>query len=421
MSKILVIDESPLFRGYLSQKLETYGFEMVQGANGLDGWIKMRNEMPDLVIMDYYLSRKSSLELLQEKNNNRNTKDIPIIMVSSKIDKRNVVQLAEFNVKKIFSKPIRMEKFLDGVSSILNVEIAVDDTPCVIEAHFNEDILFIEIAQGLNIEKIEQLRYKIAELFELYQVNNPKILLMMSSLDLPEEHQGKLKILFDTVMDHAQPNGKMIKILTTNEAVIKLTEKTSKYNAIQVHKSLDTAMDSLLGLKADKIAHDEVVSERLLKSSAPKKEKGEAIQMRFDSGETEQEDQQRASVFHSEARVAVVDDDMVIQELVKTVFSDTEWKLTTFNNGKEFMENPEGPGAFDLIFLDLMMPEMNGFQVLELLKKKSIEVPVIVFSALSQKETVVKAVGFGVNTYLIKPLKPEQLLRKAAEVLSVSF
>ncbi len=421
MSKILVVDESPLFRRYLSQKLETYGFEVVEGANGLDGWIKMRNELPDLVIMDYYLSRKSSMELLQEKNNNRNTKEIPIIMVSSKIDKRNVVELAGFNVKKIFSKPIRMEKFLDGISSILNVEIAVDDTPCVIEAHFNEDILFIEIAQGLNIEKIEQLRYKIAELFELYQVNNPKVLLMMSSLDLPEEHQGKLKMLFDTVMDHAQPNGKLIKILTTNEAVIKLTEKTSKYNAIQVHKSLDTAMDSLLGLKADKIAHDEVVSERLLKSSAPKKEKGEAIQMRFDSGETEQEDQQRSSVFRSEARVAVVDDDMVIQELVKTVFSDTAWKLTTFNNGKEFVDSPEGPETFDLIFLDLMMPEMNGFQVLESLGKKNIEVPVIVFSALSQKETVVKAVGFGINTYLIKPLKPEQLLRKAAEVLSVSF
>ncbi len=421
MSKILVVDESPLFRRYLSQKLETYGFEVVEGANGLDGWIKMRNELPDLVIMDYYLSRKSSMELLQEKNNNRNTKEIPIIMVSSKIDKRNVVELAGFNVKKIFSKPIRMEKFLDGISSILNVEIAVDDTPCVIEAHFNEDILFIEIAQGLNIEKIEQLRYKIAELFELYQVNNPKVLLMMSSLDLPEEHQGKLKMLFDTVMDHAQPNGKLIKILTTNEAVIKLTEKTSKYNAIQVHKSLDTAMDSLLGLKADKIAHDEVVSERLLKSSAPKKEKGEAIQMRFDSGETEQEDQQRSSVFRSEARVAVVDDDMVIQELVKTVFSDTAWKLTTFNNGKEFVDSPEGPETFDLIFLDLMMPEMNGFQVLEFLGKKNIEVPVIVFSALSQKETVVKAVGFGINTYLIKPLKPEQLLRKAAEVLSVSF
>lgn len=420
MKKILVIDESPLFRKYLTQKLETYGFEMIQGANGLDGWVKTRNEVPDLVIMDYYLSRKSSGELLEEKKKNRNTTDIPVIMVSSKIDKNKVVELAGYNVKKIFSKPIKMEKFLQGISSILGVDISIDETPCVIEAHFNEDILFIEIAQGLNIEKIEQLQYKIAELLELYQVKSPKILLMMSSLDLPKEDYRKLSMLLDTVMDHAQPNGKLIKILTTNEDVIKIVSETRSYEHIMVHKSLDTAMDSLLGLKADQLAHDEVVSERLLKSSAPKKEKAEAIQMRFDSAEAQQEEGQRESVFKSEAKVAIVDDDPVIQELVKTVFSDTSWTLYTFNNGKEFVDNPEGLN-YDLVFLDLMMPEMNGFQVLEYFSKKNIDIPVIVFSALSKKETVVKAVGFGIMTYLIKPLKPEQLLRKAAEVLSSSF
>ena len=420
MKKILVIDESPLFRKYLTQKLETYGFEMVQGANGLDGWVKMRNELPDLVIMDYYLSRKSSVELLEEKKNNRNTADIPVVMVSSKIDKSKVKELAGFNVAKIYSKPIKMEQFLEGLSSLLGVDISVDTTPCVIEAHFNEDILFIEIAQGLNIEKIEQLQYKIAELLELYQVRNPKILLMMSSLELPEEQLKKLSMLLDTVLDHAQPNGKLIKVLTTNEQVIRAVEKTKKYEHIQVHKSLDTAMDSLLGLKADQIAHDEVVSERLLKSSAPKKEKDEAIQMRFDSSEAQQEEGQRSSVFKSEANVAVVDDDLVIQELVKTVFSDTSWNLDTFNNGKEFISELN-ENHYDLLFLDLMMPEMNGFQVLEYLSKQGVELPVIVFSALSQKETVVKAVGFGIKTYLIKPLKPEQLLRKAAEVLSTSF
>jgi DNA-binding response OmpR family regulator len=68
-----------------------------------------------------------------------------------------------------------------------------------------------------------------------------------------------------------------------------------------------------------------------------------------------------------------------------------------------------------------MMPKVNGFQVLEYLKTKKLDIPVIVFSALSKKETIVKAVGFGIKSYLIKPLKPEQLLKKATEVLSTSF
>jgi DNA-binding response OmpR family regulator len=77
--------------------------------------------------------------------------------------------------------------------------------------------------------------------------------------------------------------------------------------------------------------------------------------------------------------------------------------------------------SFDLVFLDLMMPEVNGFQVLQHMSKEEIEAPVIVFSALSKKETVIKAVGYGIKSYMIKPLKPEQLLKKAEEILNTSF
>jgi len=428
MKKILVIDESPMFRNYLTDKLSSYGLEVVQGTNGLDGLVKLRNEMPDLIIMDYYLSRKSSVELLEEKRNNRNVANIPLVMVSSKIDKRKVVELAGYKVNKIISKPLKMEQLLSTISEILDMELSTDDTPCIIEAHFNEDILFIEIAQGLNNEKIEQLQYKVSELLELYQVKNPKILIMMSSLEFPETHHGKLIRLLDIVSEHAQSNEHFIKLLTGNKDVQRVVKKSSKHAGIAVYDSLDKAMDELLGLKADNIAHDEVVSEKLLKSTAPKKEKDEAIQLRFDgagsggAAEVDEGETRRktVAVFNTEAEVAIVDDDLVIQELVKTVFSETKWKLTTYDNGKQFVEDKKNHD-FSLVFLDLMMPEMNGFEVLEHLSKEGEEMPVIVFSALSRKETVVKAVSYGIKSYLTKPLKPEQLLRKAAEVLSPAF
>ncbi len=431
MKKILVIDESPMFRNYLTDKLSSYGFEVVQGTNGLDGSVKMRNEMPDLIIMDYYLSRKSSVELLEEKRNNRNVAQIPLVMVASKIDKSKVIELAGYKVNKIISKPLKMEQLISTISEIMNIELEVDKTPCIIEAHFNEDILFIEIAQGLNNEKIEQLQYKVNELLELYQVKNPKILIMMTSLDFPKSHHDKLTRLLDIITQHAQPNERFIKLLTGNSDVKDVLKKSREYGSIAVYDSLDKAMDELLGLKADQIAHDEVVSEKLLKSTAPKKEKDEAIQLRFDAGEGSSDAQgeavdqgesrrKSAAVFNSEAEVAIVDDDVVIQELVKTVFSETKWKLFTYDNGKQFLMDKENHD-FSLAFLDLMMPEMNGFQVLEYLSKEGDEMPVIVFSALSRKETVVKAVSYGIKSYLTKPLKPEQLLKKAAEVLSPAF
>jgi DNA-binding response OmpR family regulator len=420
MSTILIIDESPLFRRYLSQKLRAYGFEVVEGANGLDGWVKMRSELPDLVIMDYFLSRKSSMEVLEEKKENRNTKGIPLILVASKVDKNKVVELAGYNVKKIISKPVRMERLLSTVADNLGVELKIDDTPCVVEAHFNEDILFVEISRGLNIEKIEQLQYKIAELLELYQIRHPKVLIMMAGLELPEEHKSKLIMLLEKIVESAQSSRRLIKVLTNNEQAKKWITESSDFGEIEVLDSLDKAMDSLLGLRADEIAKDEVARERVLKSTAPKKAGDETIELRFDDAELKHEEEQRGSVFKSEAHVAVVDDDVVIQELVKTVFSETAWNLHSYHDGKEFVEALKEQ-SFDLVFLDLMMPEVNGFQVLQHMSKEEIEAPVIVFSALSKKETVIKAVGYGIKSYMIKPLKPEQLLKKAEEILNTSF
>ena len=416
--KILLIDESKLVRDYLTKKLEEHEFQVTQAQNGLDGSIKMRNEMPDLIVMDHYLSRKSSIEILKEKAENRNVQGIPVIIMGSQLDRTNLLKLAKFNVKKVFSKPIKMDSFIQTVSELLNVSIDFDSTPCIIEAHFNDDILFIEIAQGLNKEKIELLKYKITELLELYQVSVPKILIMMSNLELTKEDAGKLRFLLDTLIEYGNTKPKYIKVLTSSDFIKNFIAESGDYSEMGVADNLSEAMDDLLGLRPDQIAHDEVVSNKLLRATAPKKEGEESIQLRFDSEKSGEE--APSSLLRGNIEVAVVDDDIVIQQLVETVFSETEWKLQIYENGKKFVEDLPNHN-FSLVYLDLMMPEMNGFQVLEYLREKEIQVPVIVFSALSRKETVVKAVSYGIHSYLIKPLKPNELMNKAIEILNANF
>ena len=167
MKKVLVIDESQLFRDYLKKKLQDYGFEVELAVSGLDGSSKLRSVMPDLLITDYNLSRKSALDLLKEKHADPNTRDIPVIMASAKVGRDALMQVAAYNVRKFLMKPIRVDALLKALSETLGVEVAIDTTPCIVEAHVNEDILFIEVAQGLNREKIDLLRYKIHELLDL--------------------------------------------------------------------------------------------------------------------------------------------------------------------------------------------------------------------------------------------------------------
>ena len=117
--------------------------------------------------------------------------------------------------------------------------------------------------------------------------------------------------------------------------------------------------------------------------------------------------------------VAVADDDPIIRELIKTVFRKTGGNVLAFENGRQFVQGIEKEPP-DLLFLDLLMPEMDGFAVLDELKRRKTEFPVIVLSALSKKETVIKALRYGVKSYLTKPLKPADILQKTEEVMRIS-
>jgi DNA-binding response OmpR family regulator len=419
MKRILVIDESQLFRDFLRQKLEDYGFEVTVAVNGLDGSVKLRKETPDLVIMDYYLTRNSSVELLEKKRNDPNAAEVPVIMASSRIDREKLLEVAKYGVKKFFNKPIRVDALLNTISELLGVKLELDNTPCIIEAHVNDDILFIEVSQGLNNEKIELLRYKITELLQLHDIRQPKVLLMMVGLDVTSADSLKLGALLNVVMEYSQAKQRNVKILTNTEYVRQYIEEQGQLSEVEVTDSLEQAMEGLLGRRSGSYMQKDGKSAQteFLTATQPKKEQEETFHMQFDA--------ERGSSFDlaeldQSIRIAVVDDDMVIQELIKTAFSDTRIQIQTFDDGQAFLHDEAGLES-DLVFLDILMPEMNGFQVLEAVRQRGIEIPIIVLSALSQRDSVVKAVQYGVKSYLIKPLEPEAIRKKAAEVLRVNF
>lgn len=420
MKKVLVIDESQLFREYLKKKLEDYGFEVDVAVSGLDGASKLRTSLPDLLITDYNLSRKSAVDLLREKHENPNTKDIPVIMASAKVDRDALMGVAHYNVRKFLTKPIRVDALLKAVSDTLKVPVSIDTTPCIVEAHVNEDIMFIEVAQGLNREKIDLLRYKIHELLDLYELKSPKILVLMTSIEVSTADSIKLQSLFSSVLEVSGSAKRNIKVLTRSSYVREYLESRDEFSGVGVSDNLEDAMDGLLGRKVGGPVLEPGPDSRedVLGTSAPKKKRGESINMRF------QEEQQKPtfelSSLGDSTRISIVDDDEVIQELIRSSFADTRVQIHAYGNGKAFLDDDDALDS-DLVFLDLMMPEMNGFQVLEKLKGKDLRLPIIVLSALSKRETVVQALKMGVSSYIIKPLKPHDIRNKASEILGLNF
>jgi len=84
--------------------------------------------------------------------------------------------------------------------------------------------------------------------------------------------------------------------------------------------------------------------------------------------------------------------------------------IVTAENGREALEKMRA-GPIDLVLLDIMMPEMNGYEVLEHLKADTElrDLPVIVISALDEMDSVVKCIELGAEDYLAKPFNPTLL------------
>lgn len=419
MKQVVIIDESPLLREYLRIKLSNAGLEVSVAINGLDGIAKIRNTMPDLVIIDYHLSRQSCIEVLKEKKKSPNTAPIPVIVTAQKIDQKKIIELVQYNVKKVFTKPIKIDALFATLSELLNVQFDIDDTPSIVEVHVNDNILFIEIAQGLNREKLDLLHFKILELIDLYDIRVPKVIIMLSDIKLSFADGTNLQKLLDTVIQATRAKLRNIRILTRDEFTKSFIAGRKEYADIEVTTNLQYALEGLLSEMDGRTEFGEkkaeIISEKILQAE-PNTEP-ESVMLKFGTEDTKRPlsiDDMRDRM--EDMKIATVDDDFVIQELVKTTFEQVGAQVDAYQDGESFL-NQVGNREYDLVFLDLLMPKVDGFKVLQELKARDIHLPIIVLSAVTQRESVIRAFQAGVKSYLIKPLKPLEILKKTMEVV----
>jgi putative two-component system response regulator len=105
--------------------------------------------------------------------------------------------------------------------------------------------------------------------------------------------------------------------------------------------------------------------------------------------------------------VLVVDDNEMNRDMLSRRLERQGYRVEVATDGARAIEMVER-GSYDLVLLDIMMPEMNGYQVLERLKSKpdSRHIPVIMISALEEMESVVRCIELGAEDYVLKPFNP---------------
>jgi CheY-like chemotaxis protein len=116
-------------------------------------------------------------------------------------------------------------------------------------------------------------------------------------------------------------------------------------------------------------------------------------------------------------KIAVVDDDLIVREIIKNALESKDRQVSVFENGEQFLNVLNTGDNFDLLFLDLIMPGMNGFTLLEKMTSMNRKIPTVVLTGLNREESVVMAHNHGAKSYLVKPVKPAEIIEKAEEIL----
>ncbi len=114
-------------------------------------------------------------------------------------------------------------------------------------------------------------------------------------------------------------------------------------------------------------------------------------------------------------KILLADDDAAIRKGIEVFLTNMNHSVSSVPDGKEALEVSEKED-FDLIISDVQMPEVNGLELLNALRQKGKDTPMIIITAFATVEDAVKAMKLGANDYLTKPLHLEELQLKIGKI-----
>ena len=115
--------------------------------------------------------------------------------------------------------------------------------------------------------------------------------------------------------------------------------------------------------------------------------------------------------------ILVIDDQSDMGWIMSRIFHERGHKVIVSRSGKEGLKKFMDRKDFDLVFLDIKLPDLNGFEVLEQIKKTSPDTKVIIITAFGSPEARQQALVRGASAFLDKPIQIDEMTRLTEEVL----
>lgn len=395
---ILVIDDDEEVRYTIGQYLLSKGYEVLFAEDGDKGLQMAIENQPFAITLDVMLPGKDGWSVLKELKGDVRTKDIPVILVSIIGDKNIGYELGAF---EYFIKPISSEKLLSAFSKLENLAnkpiqkiVIVDDDELEFEK-FKEEFS----SDDIRIEYIKESEYAFSKIAEV-QPDLIIIDLMMSKIDgltLSYKLKSNIKtrhipIIISTAKDLTEEERISLNNIVENIAV------KSKEHPLDVLKVVRSRIEMQQTELADSLQN---MVNKVSAINGKKYGNNDLAEQNF------------------KAEVLIVDDDADTLYTLDEIVQGCNCNTVLAKSGKECLAALEQKTP-DLILLDIMMPEMDGFQTLKQLKlnKKWADIPVFAVTAKAMKNDKDIVLKQGFTDYIPKPVNPTIVSFKIQKLIS---
>jgi CheY-like chemotaxis protein len=396
---ILVIDDDEEIRYTIGQYLLSKGYEVIFAEDGDKGLQMAIEQQPFAITLDVMLPGKDGWSVLKELKGNEHTKDIPVILVSIIGEKNIGYELGAF---EYFIKPISSEKLLSAFSKLENLAnkpiqkiVVVDDDEYEFEK-FKKEFA----SDDIRVEYIKESEYAFSKISEV-QPDLIIIDLMMPKIDgvtLSYKLKSNIKtkhipIIISTAKELSADERSSLNNIVENIAV------TSKEHPLDVLKIVRERIEMQGTHFASLISDDK---------------KPEDLQFEKRTSVIEDSPEQNFV-----AEVLIVDDDSDTLYTLDEIVQSCGCNTILAKGGKECLAALE-QSTPDLILLDIMMPELDGFQTIKQIKlnKKWTDIPVFAVTAKAMKDDKDIILKYGFSDYIPKPVNPTIVSFKIHKLIS---
>ncbi|TDD98446.1 response regulator [Flavobacterium cellulosilyticum] len=378
---VLIIEDDLKFAAILLKQANQKGFKCLTAATGEDGLVLASKYKPQAIILDLGLPGISGHSVLQDLKANPAIRHIPVHVISA--NDRSLEPIREGAVEYLM-KPISKNELEEAFNRIENfVNRKIKNLLIIEDSENSRKAMRILIGNG-DVHCFEAATGK--EAMEIYEQNHIDCIIL--DIGLPDISG------FDLIQKLEMIKGRHIPPI-----IVYTGKELSKEENEMLHKYAESII--IKGIKSEERLLDETALFLHRTISNLPKSKQMIINSLHD----------KEAIFNSK-KILLVDDDMRNVFALSKILQERGIEVIKAENGIKALKMLEVHTNIDMVLMDIMMPEMDGYEAMKHIRSqiKYKKLPIIALTAKAMKDDKQKCIDAGANDYITKPIDVERLL-----------